>query len=119
MLIVSAPFRLAQSKSFPVLSRLVTVEETWLYHYGPETKQQTMEWRHSSSPHPIKNPSAKIHWKSSRFIDYTNQHDFAVKWKIGYFNGNRCPESENDVSFVIPGLVCEQLCIFNIYSRKF
>jgi len=30
---------------------------------------------------------------------YTRQHDFAVKWKIGYFNGNRCPESENDASF--------------------
>ena len=36
------------------LSRLVTTEETWLYHYDPETKQQSMEWRHSSSPHPKK-----------------------------------------------------------------
>ena len=25
------------------LSRLVTVNETWLYHYDPETKQQSME----------------------------------------------------------------------------
>jgi len=25
------------------LSRLVTMEETWLYHYDPETKQQSME----------------------------------------------------------------------------
>jgi len=24
------------------LSRLVTLDETWLYHYGPETKQQSM-----------------------------------------------------------------------------
>jgi len=30
------------------------MEETWLYHYDPETKQQSMEWRHSSSPHPKK-----------------------------------------------------------------
>ena len=36
------------------LSRLVTTDETWLYHYDPETKQQSMEWRHSSSPHPKK-----------------------------------------------------------------
>ena len=28
------------------LSRSVTMDETWLYHYGPETKQQSMEWRH-------------------------------------------------------------------------
>jgi len=30
------------------------MDETWLYHYDPETKQQSMEWRHSSSPHPKK-----------------------------------------------------------------
>ena len=27
------------------LSRLVTMDETWLYHYDPETKQHSMEWR--------------------------------------------------------------------------
>jgi len=35
-------------------SRLVTMDETWLYHYDPETKQQSMEWRHSGSPCPQK-----------------------------------------------------------------
>ena len=29
------------------LSRLVTIDETWIYHYDPETEQQSMEWRHS------------------------------------------------------------------------
>jgi len=28
------------------------MEETWLYHYDSETKQQSMEWRHSGSPRP-------------------------------------------------------------------
>jgi len=37
-----------------LLSRLVTMNETWLYHYNPETKQQSMEWRHSGSLHPKK-----------------------------------------------------------------
>jgi len=32
------------------LSRLVTMDATWLYHYDPETKQQSMEWRQSASP---------------------------------------------------------------------
>jgi hypothetical protein len=32
--------------------RLVTMEETWLYHYDRETKQQSMEWRHSGSNRP-------------------------------------------------------------------
>jgi len=36
------------------LSRMVTMDETWLYHYDPETKQQSMEWWHSGSPSPKK-----------------------------------------------------------------
>jgi len=31
------------------LSRLVTMDETWLYDYDLETKQQSMAWRHSGS----------------------------------------------------------------------
>jgi len=48
------------------LSRLVTMDETWLCHYDPETKQQSMEWRHSGSPRPApknsewKNPMEKF-----------------------------------------------------------
>jgi hypothetical protein len=34
------------------LSRLLTMDETWLYHYDSETKQQSMEWGHSALPHP-------------------------------------------------------------------
>ena len=45
------------------LSRLMTMEETWLYHHAPETKQQTMEWRHSVSPRPQKILSVKVRWK--------------------------------------------------------
>jgi len=41
------------------LSRLVTMDETGLYHYDPETKKQSMEWRHSSSPRPPKNSECK------------------------------------------------------------
>jgi len=35
-------------------ARLVTMDETWLYHHDPETKQQSVEWRHSDSPGPKK-----------------------------------------------------------------
>jgi len=47
-------------------SRLLTIDETWLYHYDQETKQQSIERRHSGSPRPKKIPSAKTRWKSSR-----------------------------------------------------
>jgi hypothetical protein len=30
------------------------MDETWLYPYDPETKQQSMEWRRSGSPSPQK-----------------------------------------------------------------
>jgi len=33
-------------------TRLVTMDETSLYHYDPETKQQSMEWEHSGSSRP-------------------------------------------------------------------
>ena len=36
------------------LSRLVTLDETWSYHYDPETKQQSVECRHSGSSRPKK-----------------------------------------------------------------
>ena len=51
------------------LSRLVAMKETLLYHYDPETKEQSMEWRHSSSPHPQKFRVQKSTGKfSSRFF---------------------------------------------------
>ena len=41
------------------LSRLVTMDETWLYFYDPETKQQSVEWWHSGSPRPKKSRMQK------------------------------------------------------------
>ena len=32
------------------LSQIVTGDETWVAYVTPETKQQSMEWRHSTSP---------------------------------------------------------------------
>jgi len=50
------------------------MDETWLYHYDPESKQQSMEWWHSSSPCPQKfrmqisagRDLASIFWGSRR-----------------------------------------------------
>ena len=50
-------------------ARLVTMDETCLYHNDPETKQQSMEWRHGGSLRPknseSKNPLEKF---SPRFF---------------------------------------------------
>jgi histone-lysine N-methyltransferase SETMAR len=36
------------------LARLVTQDETWVHHYSPEQKRQSMEWHHAGSPPPRK-----------------------------------------------------------------
>lgn len=36
------------------LDSIVTGDETWAFHFTPETKQQSREWRHPSSPKPRK-----------------------------------------------------------------
>ncbi|CAK9810904.1 Histone-lysine N-methyltransferase SETMAR [Anthophora plagiata] len=43
------------------LDSIVTGDETWAFHFTPETKQQSRQWRHSSFPKPQKfkqSPSA-------------------------------------------------------------
>ncbi|GFQ82638.1 HTH_48 domain-containing protein [Trichonephila clavata] len=37
-----------------VLDQIVTGDETWVAYVTPESKQQSMEWRHSSSPKRVK-----------------------------------------------------------------
>lgn len=32
------------------LSRIITTDETWVFHYEPESKQQSLEWKHVTSP---------------------------------------------------------------------
>ena len=33
-----------------ILERTITGDKTWVHHYDPESKRQSMEWRHPSSP---------------------------------------------------------------------
>ena len=34
------------------LFRVITGDETWLYHWDPETKQASIQWQHVESPPP-------------------------------------------------------------------
>ncbi|XP_023224988.1 putative uncharacterized protein FLJ37770, partial [Centruroides sculpturatus] len=36
------------------LRRFVTTDETWIHYYTPETKEQSKQWKHHSSPPPKK-----------------------------------------------------------------
>ena len=35
-------------------ARLVTGDETWIHHWDPDTKQESMQWKHKDSPAPKK-----------------------------------------------------------------
>ncbi|GFU60289.1 mariner transposase [Trichonephila clavipes] len=63
-----------------VLHRYVTMVETWIHHYMPESKRSSVEWTDASERHP-KRPKtqtstgkvmASIFWDAHRnlFIDY-------------------------------------------------
>lgn len=41
-------------KGDEILSQIVTGDETWVAYVTPESKQQSMEWRHSTSPKKVK-----------------------------------------------------------------
>ena len=34
------------------MDRVVTQDETWAYHFDPESKKQSMQWKHPDSPPP-------------------------------------------------------------------
>ena len=37
-----------------VLKKIIADDETWVHHYDPENKRQSMEYRHKESPQPKK-----------------------------------------------------------------
>ena len=45
--------------SDPTVDALVTCDESWIYCYDPETKRQSSQWKHASSPRPKKARQSK------------------------------------------------------------
>jgi len=37
-----------------VLYRTITGDETWIHHWDPDTTQESMQWKHVTSPPPRK-----------------------------------------------------------------
>lgn len=37
-----------------ILQKIVTGDETWVHHYDPESKQESMQWHIKGTPHPKK-----------------------------------------------------------------
>jgi hypothetical protein len=43
-----------QARDDPVISKVITGDESWVYGYDPETKQQSSQWKSPNSPRPKK-----------------------------------------------------------------
>ena len=43
-----------ESDSVKFVQQFVTGDETWVHHWDPESKVESMQWRHASSPPPKK-----------------------------------------------------------------
>ena len=78
-------------------ARMVTMDKTWLYHYDPETKLQSMEWWHSGSPCPKKITSAKIRWKSSH-LDF-----LGLRWHSPHWLSSKGSNYQCRVLFIFAG----------------
>ena len=79
------------------LARFVTMDETWVHHFDPESKRQSMEWKHPGSPTP-KKPKlaasagkimASVFWDSEGIImvDYLAKGDTVTsEYYVGLLN---------------------------------
>lgn len=43
----SARFLKRWKKGDAFLKRIITVDETWIYHFDPESKMQSSQWKHT------------------------------------------------------------------------
>jgi len=80
--------------------RLVTMDETWLYHYEPETKQQSKGWPHSGSPRPApKNSEYKNPLENSR-LDFLGS-----RWHPPHWISFRGPKYQRGVLLISAGAI--------------
>lgn len=65
---VCTELRQAVSDDPTFLSRVITGDESWIYGYDPETKQQSSQWKSPTSPRPKKARQVKSKVKSMLLV---------------------------------------------------
>jgi hypothetical protein len=67
------------------MKTVITGDEMWVYSYVPETKVQSLQWKHSSSPRPKKaqQVQGKVKVLLTVFFDYCRivHHSYAPEGK--------------------------------------
>ena len=51
-----------------VLKKVIAGDESWVYGYDPETKQQSLQWKRLDEPRPKKARQSRSHVKSMLLI---------------------------------------------------
>lgn len=66
-----------------LLDKVITGDESWVYAYDPETKQQSSQWKHVSSPRPKKARQSRSQIKSMLIVFFYHEgvvhHEYAPK----------------------------------------
>jgi hypothetical protein len=55
------------------ISNIITGDETWVYGYDPETKQQSSQWKLPNSPRPKKAGQVRSNVKSMLIVFLTSK----------------------------------------------
>jgi hypothetical protein len=71
-LVVTRDMLMCANEDPEFLKTVITGDEMWVYGYDPETKVQSLQWKHSSSPRPKKaqRVRSKVKVLLTVFFDY-------------------------------------------------
>ena len=69
----------AQGDEF--LDKIITTDETWLYHYDPESKQQSSIWKSPDTPPPKKARTTRS-CKKEMFIFFMDRQGLLLQHKV-------------------------------------
>ena len=58
----------------------MTMDETWVHHFQPESKEQSKQWKHQGSSAPKKAKSVMSAWKVMAFIFKDSQKVILVDY---------------------------------------
>ncbi|XP_023710572.1 histone-lysine N-methyltransferase SETMAR-like [Cryptotermes secundus] len=67
--------QLCQDKKVEFFDCLITMDESWVYHYDPETKEMSKQWKHVDSPPPKKAKSQPSTGKVMLSVFWDRQGD--------------------------------------------
>ena len=90
--LVTSEANLARFEADPdhFVERFLTQDECWVHHFEPETKKQSMQWKHSTSPTP----------KNAKVVSSTGKVMTSVFWEakgivfIDYFQKGKTINGE-------------------------